>query len=368
MLVAQALAVYAASRLSLLLVVKTVTLIVPGFSMIDALQVWDGQLYLAVVEDGYPSRHNAFADGEPTGYLAAFFPLFPLLVRLVGALLPVGTAGAGVVTAFLAGGAATVAFALLAREVVGREAALRAVALFCFFPGAFVLSLIYAEGVLITAAALCLLFLLRERWLAAGVAGALATAARPNGIAVVAACAVAAVVAVRRRGEWRALLAPALAPVGMLGYFGFLWARTGDAGYWYDVQQRFWGNYFDFGADAVRWVWAFLRDPFKDPGPTIIFFSCLYIVAAVAFLWKARLPLPLTVFAGVVFFITIGSAKSFVLPRFCFTAFPALIAIAVRVRGPTHHSLVGAFAILMAVMMLVSTVLFLTESPVAVVP
>ena len=76
------------------------------------------------------------------------------------------------------------------------EVAARAMVLFAVFPGSFVLSFAYSEATLIVFAAACLIFLVDERWLLAGVMGALATATRPNGLAVVAACVVAAAIAI----------------------------------------------------------------------------------------------------------------------------------------------------------------------------
>src|SRR5438128_829027 len=93
-----------------------------------------------------------------------------------------------------------------AGEAAGRRrGAGRPVALFCFFPGAMVLSLAYSEALMLALAIGCLLALLKERWVTAGVLGAFATATRPNAVALVAACAWAAGTAIWRRRQWRAL-------------------------------------------------------------------------------------------------------------------------------------------------------------------
>jgi hypothetical protein len=59
--------------------------------------------------------------------------------------------------------------------------------------------------------------------------GPLATASRPGAIAVAAACACAAGLAIWRRRDWRALAAPLIAPLGFIGYVGWLGNYTGDA-------------------------------------------------------------------------------------------------------------------------------------------
>src|SRR5205807_7473706 len=96
-----------------------------------------------------------------------------------------------------------------------------------FFPGSIVLTPFYTEGLLIALVLGCLLALLHDRWWTAGVLAALATATRPNAVVIVACCACAAAVAIRRRRDWRPLVAPLLAPTGLLAYFSFLWLRTG---------------------------------------------------------------------------------------------------------------------------------------------
>ena len=73
---------------------------------------------------------------------------------------------------------------------------------------------------LIVLACVCFWFLLEERWLLAGVAAALASATRPNGVALVAACAVAAFIAIRQRRDWWSLVAPLLAPIGFIALPG----------------------------------------------------------------------------------------------------------------------------------------------------
>ena len=64
---------------------------------------------------------------------------------------------------------AVVLVGVLARRLFDTDVAERAMVLFAVFPGSFVLSYAYAEALLIVLAALCLWFLLDERWLLAGV-------------------------------------------------------------------------------------------------------------------------------------------------------------------------------------------------------
>ncbi len=157
------------------------------------------------------------------------------------------TLHAAILVSFVLGAAATVLVWQLAARLVGRDKANRATALFVFFPGAFVLSMAYAETLMIVAAAACLLFLLDRRWTLAGLAGAVATATRPNGIAVLIACAVVAAVAMLRRREWAALRAPLLAACGVGSFFTYLWIRTGHLNAWFESERVMWHDHFSVG-------------------------------------------------------------------------------------------------------------------------
>ena len=82
-------------------------------------------------------------------------------------------------------------FWYLCRSFWGDTVATRGAALFCFFPGAWVFTFAYSEGLMIILAMATLVLLQRRAWLWAGVVGALATSSRPNAIVLVGCAAVA---------------------------------------------------------------------------------------------------------------------------------------------------------------------------------
>ena len=84
---------------------------------------------------------------------------------------------------------------LLAARVTDAKSATRAVVLFCFFPAAFVLSMVYAEALFLLLVAGCLLALTLERWAVAGLV-------RPNGLVLTVCCGWVAIQAIRRHGSW----------------------------------------------------------------------------------------------------------------------------------------------------------------------
>jgi hypothetical protein len=94
------------------------------------------------------------------------------------------------------------------------------------------LALPYTEGLFLASAGAALVCLQKRQWVWAGLLGAVASATRANGLAVVAAAVVAAVLAVLADREWRALLAPALSAAGPAAFVVYGWQRTGDVLVW----------------------------------------------------------------------------------------------------------------------------------------
>jgi hypothetical protein len=233
---------------------------------------------------------------------------------------------------------------LLAEKVVDRRVADRAAILFAFSPGAFVLSWVYAEGLLILLAAGCLLALVERRWVLAGVLGALASASRPNATAVMFACAWAAGWAVLKHRDWRALAAPVLAPAGMLAFFVFLWWHTGETRIWFRVQSQGWGERLDFGrANLGVFADVFTR-PLHNPNRIVLAISMITAVVLMVILVRAKLPGVLNAYVlsglGLVLASHINAR-----PRFIFVAFPLVIGLAKTIQKQRAFMvLVGVFA------------------------
>jgi hypothetical protein len=330
--------IFAASRAVVLLAMWLGTRITPPLTMAGATSTWDGGWYLLVAGGGYPD-----AVPEEGGSALAFFPLYPLLVRAFDAVPGLTPIGAALLVGGLAGAGAAVVVWHLGRSLLGAEVADRAVVLFAFFPGSFVLSMVYAEGVMLLLSAGCLLALVRRRWLVAGVLAALATATRPNGVAVIGACAWAAMAAIRSRREWRSLVAPALAPVGIVAFFGYLWARTGEATAWFSAQRVGWEERVAPLAlvDDVRQA---VEEPFGDVNNVVVVAGAALAVAGLVLLVRARLPGEVVVFAAVVVGLALVSETLGPRPRFLLTAFPLFYGVAAAVRGTAATTLVAVLA------------------------
>ena len=237
--------------------------------MLDVLLSWDGQWYMRILRDGYPDSIPPDVTYNIEEARAAFFPLFPILGRWFDRVLPGGDSAAVIVLNTLLGLIAIVLFGLIAHREFGERVARSTVALAALFPGSFVLSFAYSEALMLALAAGCLLMLLEREWTAAGVLAALATATRPNGLALVAACLVAAVFAVRQRRDWSALIAVALAPIGFITFQVWLGERTGEAGAWFRVQREAWDEGASFGWTALENTLRAFVEPLTSPTDTV---------------------------------------------------------------------------------------------------
>jgi hypothetical protein len=301
--------------------------------MIEAIFTqWDGKWYRMIAEDGYPSdlpERITYISGD--GATVAFFPVYPYLARWFDFVSPGGIVQALLAVNVVLSIVAVVLVGLLARDLYGVATAQRAMVLFAVFPGSVVLSWSYAEGALIVCAAACLLFLGREQWVLAGVAAAIGTAARPNGIAIVAACVVAAAIAIYRRRQWRSLFAVVLAPLGVLAYHLYLRVHTGEWGDWNRAQRQAWNEGWSWGATAIRFTWRFFENPLGTAAGATYLHTAVAVVVLVFGIFcsiRARLPWPMLAYVAVIAALMIGPETVSARPRFVFTAFPIIIGIA----------------------------------------
>jgi hypothetical protein len=282
---------------------------------------YDANFYLGIAEHGYA--------GDPAK--AGFFPLFPLLIHFTGYLTGGDYPIAGLIVSVACGAASAVGVWALAARVCDRWVADRAVMLYCVFPGAMAFGMLYSEPLAVALGAAALLALLDRRWLLAGIIGAVATAERPTMIVLVAVSGVAAVQAIWTRREWRALIAPALTPLGVLAYFGYLGHRYHDYGYWFWIEKKAWGEHTDWGAHTLRvLLWLNPRDAHHKVFVVVLMIMAAAAVAGIAMMLAARLPLPVSLFGMLTILLAVISSQADTKPRYIWAAFPIFIGAAAK--------------------------------------
>nr|WP_169749691.1 mannosyltransferase family protein [Streptomyces aureocirculatus] len=310
---------------------------------------WDCDWYLRIAAHGYADTLGRAYDRNNL----AFFPLFPLLLRAGDALLPWAPRGAvGLTVSLVSSFLAAWGIFKVGDLLHGRRVGVLLAASWACLPVALVQWMGYTESLFTAFAAWSLYAVLTGRWVWAGALAALAGLTRPTGVAVAAAVSVAALLALRRRFDARALAGAVLAPLGWLAYVSWVGVRLGRWDGYFAV-QKLWHNEWDGGVGTLRWM----KKLFLVERPqlflvmvTIVLFGAL--VLYVLSLTGGGQPLPLLVFAGLMVAIVLGSrGVYFPRARFLLPAFPLLLPVALalaRVRLRVAAAVVTAAAVVSA--------------------
>jgi hypothetical protein len=243
-----------------------------GSDVLSGLARYDGGWYRLIARWGY--RFHAPGRESP----AAFFPGYPLAMRYVGRVVG-DVAIAGMVLTALSGLGAAVMFWRWCRDRSSARAAATALLVLLAYPYSYYLyGLIYADALFLLATLLAFWSVERDRPLAAGLLGAVATFTRPVGVAVVVGLVVRTL---ERRGalvrpSWLGMpsrvrlrsLRPRdglvlLAAGGLAAYMWFLWSRFGDPLLFSHV-ERYWGH----TPEPRTWLKLGLIDRVVDHGDT----------------------------------------------------------------------------------------------------
>jgi Mannosyltransferase (PIG-V) len=189
---------------------------------------------------------------------AAFFPLYPLLIRIVAWLPGVGPLDAALLISNGAFYAALVLLHGLTRMEFSEETARTSVLCLAIFPTAFFFLAPYTEAPFLLLSIAAFWFARRDRWVAAALAGALAAMTRSVGILILPALVVEAVMQWRQSG--RPLLPRLTAALnvadGPLLYLLYWNLRFHDA--WAPLHaQGNWGRHWTF---PLSTLWSGLQD------------------------------------------------------------------------------------------------------------
>jgi hypothetical protein len=367
------LAVYLATRV-LFLVIAIIDSVIRGWPIINAgspflseVTNWDGMWYVRLAVHGYP--HHYIAGPLPWQHYQTtlgFFPLFSMAIWVVWHALFLTPDEAGLLISIVGGFAGVVLLQQLARQWWDEAAGRRVVLFVCLFPGSIVFSMAYSEGILIPLAAGCLLALAHRRWLIAGVCAALCTAVGPIGLAIVPACMVAAGRELYLRGWWRAkgsLIAPILAPAGVVAFAAFLWSWTGTPLASYKAQRYGWNEKSSILAIPHDISKAFYELIGHTAGHRTLVNLNYYsgVIGAIFLLvglWlmlrprdgARRIPWPAIAWTLWVAVLTLTSWNTPPNPRMLLCAFPVLMVYAARLKGLAFGVLLGASTILLIAM------------------
>jgi hypothetical protein len=145
--------------------------------------MWDSLWYMRVVTEGYPSTLPVDATGNVTENAWAFMPAYPYLVWVVSWLAAVPFRIVAVVVSVLCALSASFVFYKLFATWLPQGSAVAAVALMLFSPVSPVLQVGYAESMQLLLLGICLLLLVRRKYLTMLPFVVLMAFTRPTGLA-----------------------------------------------------------------------------------------------------------------------------------------------------------------------------------------
>ncbi len=336
---------------------------------------WDSGWYLAIAVDGY---HWDPVAGSTRQQSVAFFPAYPLLMRMGGAVLGARVGGGSRTRAtlerlrsrtlvagwLLALGASYAGLHSLFRwteAVADRRTALRAVMLLSAYPFAIYFSAAYTEALFLLCVLEAFNAMRTERPGTAGAWGLLCGLVRPNGFLV----ALPLLLLASRNGirRWRPLVAAVMPIVGMLIFSACIWSLTGRPFAWMEAHAA-WGRTPPTWEGAVtRPLEEMAREgmigyaasaPYQLLNGAAVLFS-LSLLPAV---WR-KLGAPSALFVVVMIVPPLFAGGLMSMGRLTSTLFPVFVALAQIIPRRQLTTWIIAFAMAQGV----ATVLFFTWRP-----
>jgi hypothetical protein len=316
----------------------------PGWqNLFTAWERFDALWFLRIATAGYTE-----GDGS-----AAFFPLYPMLIRIASPVLGGHPLAAGILisnAAFL--GALIVLYFLTASEF-DEPVARRTILYLAIFPTAYFFLAPYSESLFLLLVVTSLWAARRRKWAVAGVAGALAAATRNVGVLLILPLALEAVLQHRERGDRLAtrLLWSAAVAVGTIAYLVF-WQGFGGDALAPVHQQTTWQREATFPLatavsgtrEAFRWIGIY-------PGGYHLLDWLIVVPAVAAAVWatmRTRLPFAAYAWASLLAPLSLVFApRPFMsFPRFLLAVFPLFWATAVWAgrRAGVHETVVAVSA------------------------
>ncbi|MEW2396068.1 glycosyltransferase family 39 protein [Streptomyces sp. NPDC046862] len=310
----------------------------------DVLASWDGWWYQQVAAHGYRPELVPLpgASGPITleGNSAAFFPLYPALMRLVSEATGLGLYGAGLLVSVVASFVAALGVYAVTERLSSRRAGLAAAGLWAVWPGSGVEWAVYSDSLYVALAVWTCHAVMSRRWLTAGLLACAAGLNRPTAAALIAAVAVAALLALHRRqdGVLRPVTAMAVAPLGLIAYLGWVGHRMGDYGGYFKLQSGAWAHEWDYGRQTLDiltsvpvghfdylFAWRFA----DMIGTGVV----LLTLALLPLLIRLRPPAVLVVHTVLTVVLVLGSQQIFSnVSRYLLPLFPLFIPLALALR------------------------------------
>jgi hypothetical protein len=280
---------------------------------------WDAGWYRWIAHYGYDP---AIAHGNTP----AFFPLYPLVWRAAGFVVPGPTELPATLVSSLCFAGALCLLYRMTQARYDEAMARRTVLYLAIFPLTFVFSLPYAESLFLLLSLAAFAASWHRRWWLAGALAGLAAVTRPVGIALLPALAWRIY---RQEGRRPAAYLPLLPiPLALAAFYGYVAWRSGDPLAWTHAQQRGWER----GVSFLPWlmvytVWHNIIEGGQLRYVVHLGFTVLWCYLWYR-LWRMRVPGEYLLYSALLVLIPTSGGLLVSMGRFGMVAFPFFWALA----------------------------------------
>jgi hypothetical protein len=289
---------------------------------------WDGNNYIMIARGGYSD--------EPLP-LYAFFPLLPVLIKVLTVIFPISYPLAGIIISRLATLGALIFFVKLIEKQWNQEIAYKAAWVLLIFPTSFFMFSVYTESLFLCTTIAAWYFAKEKNWILAGIFGFFSATSRLVGILTTFIIMWEYLSSVnwnipKIRWGITSVLAPVL---GLISYGYYNYVQTGSFLHFLEV-QKYWSAHGRGGYhNPLEIVIKELANTFSDKsnilgilGSLDIWFSLFAIGILLWATIRKSLPIQYLFWGWAIILIPIISGSLVSMPRYVLTCFPIYMIIA----------------------------------------
>ncbi|MDZ4816328.1 MAG: hypothetical protein SGI71_08690 [Verrucomicrobiota bacterium] len=329
----------------------------------------DSEWYLSIAEHGYPTRSEFDSVNQSGGVVPtttdnskvryAFFPLFPMCIRLFAVFLPVEWAAFCVIQLVSLAGIFVLTKLWKLYFPDQEIKALFAFSLLFLFPFSVFFACYYTESLFLLLSACCFLFVKQKRWLLMFAAGFLLCLTRPNGVFIVFPLFLALtqedLCKRNMRGFLFSNLVPkfcvAAIPLGLASYFVVNHIKTGNWKTFSIVQKEFWkyenaSILTNFYNNVIQHSLTFFTRPLHDSsGSQVDYLVMIFVACTLIYMLISRFPLELTLWTGMIWAVPLLTKDLMSFSRYMSISFPLFFMIGLRASKQLNRSMIVLFSI-----------------------
>lgn len=296
-----------------------------NIGVFNYLSRWDGGWYLGIAENGFDKPETA-----------AFFPLYPLMMKVLGSALNfaipsnISFVVSGLIVSNIAYFGMLIFLYRIALELFNKRIARRTVLFVSIFPTSFFFSSLYTESLFMFFVTGTFYYMYKKEWLSTGLMLLLASLTRNTGIFLI----ISTFVYYIKVYQWRSLISKTTVldyikiylPVvlGYSGYLTYLYLKFDNPLAFVEAQKA-WDRSFSL-------PWNSLYNSFINSSPDFLFTISFIILL---FFGLKKIPFEQWTYTFISIFIPVMSVLNgnmFAMTRFMLMSFPIFIYLALLIK------------------------------------